>query len=108
MNIVHTGLNIAPELELVTAFVDLNSAQFASPIVDVPEEMAVDCAKVLQVEISRRHPFPCPLGHKTTLDPIQKPSIDNSETVSEDIGAGIDVWIFSCRHLDAARACSRM
>ena len=52
MNILHAGLNVTPKLKLVTTFIDFNNTQIGSPIVDVPEEMAVDCAKVLQIEIS--------------------------------------------------------
>src|SRR6266704_3488313 len=108
MNIGHAGLNVAPELKLMAALVNLDRAQLACPIVDVLKEVVMDCAKMLQIEFACRYSSPCPLGRKATLDPIQALSIDNPEPISEDIRAGIDVRIVRCRHFDAVRACSRM
>ena len=50
MNVGHTGLDVLPELELLATLADLDGAQFARPLVDVLEEMAMDGAQMGQVE----------------------------------------------------------
>jgi len=59
MHVVHSTLNVAPELKLMTAFVDLDRARLPCPVVDILEKMAIDCAKMLQIEIACRYPTPC-------------------------------------------------
>jgi len=73
MNIVHTGLNIAPELELVTAFVDLNSAQLASSIVDILKQVPVNGAEMTKIKCPDGCTFRDSVSHQAALDPI-KPS----------------------------------
>ena len=50
MNVGHAGRNVLPELELIAAFEDFDRAQFARPIVDVLEQVAVDGTKMGQIE----------------------------------------------------------
>ncbi len=63
MNIVHAGLNVAPELKLVTAFVDLNSAQFARPIVHVLKQVAVNGTEMSKIECPDGCAFRDSVGH---------------------------------------------
>lgn len=55
MNVVHAGLDVASKLELVAALIDLDGAQLACPIIDVLEEVAMDCAKMVEIKQTVRH-----------------------------------------------------
>src|SRR3954454_23510232 len=42
MHVVHSSLNVAPELKLMAPFADLDSAQLACPIVQVLKQVAMN------------------------------------------------------------------
>ena len=50
VHVRHAGLDVAAKLELLAALADLDRAQLTGPVVNVLEQMAVDRAKVREVE----------------------------------------------------------
>jgi hypothetical protein len=50
MNIGHAGVDVAPELKLVPAFVDFDRARFTRPIVHVLKQMAVNGTQMSKIK----------------------------------------------------------
>jgi hypothetical protein len=74
MHIGHAGLDIAPELELAGPFGDLDDAQFAGPVIDILEEMAVDRAQMGEVDGAGGDVLASTLNDERTLDLVQSPA----------------------------------
>ena len=82
-----------PELELLVALADLDRAQFAGPVVDVLEEMAVDRERVIEIEVAAGDAAPASQHNECALLLAKKIRIGNAEPVSKNGCVWIDVRV---------------
>jgi hypothetical protein len=103
VDICHSGLDVAPKLELVPTLVDFDRSQLACPFIDVLKQVAVDSPEMCEIECAAWHAASCPLDDETPLDSVQSLRIGNSKKVIKSAGARIDVGVLGC-HFVASRA----
>jgi len=106
VNIRHSRLDEAAELELIAVFRDFDGAKFPGPIVKILEKMTMDGAEMSQIEHSAGDSSRDTFDDQPALSRLQLCGIGNAELVSEDGGAGIEIRI-AVRHSaakDLARA----
>jgi hypothetical protein len=109
MNIRHAGCDVLQELELLRALADLDRADFASPFVDILEQVAVDRLKMGEVQLPSRDTLPAARNRQAALHPVEFDRIGNTKTIFEYPRAGINVGVGLPAHFAAvALACSRM
>jgi hypothetical protein len=110
MDVGHASRDVAPELKLVAALVDLDGAQIACPAVDVLEEVVVDGTEMSKIKCPDWWTFRDSVSHQAALDPIKPSRIQNAKAIAKDFGAGNEVRIDVVVHLGsvAARACARI
>lgn len=82
VNVSHSGLDVLPELELLFALADLDGAQFAGPVIDVLEQMAMDRAQMGQIERSARYSPSAPQNDKGPLLLVKECRIGDPEQIS--------------------------
>ncbi len=99
MDIAHAGLNILPELELLGIFADLDRAQFAGPIVDILEQMAMNGLQMSKIEGAAWNAFSASLDNEASFVSIEDDWVSDPETIFEGPGTGIDVRIVALGHL---------
>ena len=73
-DIRHPGLDETPWLESAVAFGDLDGAEFARPIVDILEKVAVNRLQMGEVKLACRHGFEKPLGDELPFRRVQRPA----------------------------------
>ena len=84
MNVGHAGLDVLAELEGPAILGDLHSPHFASPGVDILEEVFVHGAQVRQIEIAERSALGYPLDDQFTLNQLEAGAIEEVQAVSEN------------------------
>ena len=102
MDVCHSSLDVAPELELVPALVDFDRAQFSGPLIDILKQVAVDSPEMCEIECAAWHTASCPLDHETPLDSVQSLRIGNSKKVPKNASARINLGVLGC-HFVASR-----
>jgi hypothetical protein len=71
MNVGHAGFDVLPELELMAALGDFDGADFAGPVVDILEQMAVNGLQVAKIEPAGRDALCYALRCKSALHGIE-------------------------------------
>ena len=84
MHVVHTGLDVLPELKLAPSLGHLHGADLPGPVVDVLKQMEVDGPQVSEVEIPAWHALNGPLCHQTALHTIKGSRGPDVQLISKD------------------------
>ena len=84
VDIRHPGLNETPWLESAAALGDLDGAEFARPIVDILEKVAVNRLEMGEVELACRHGFEKPLGDELPFRRVQRPGVRGCPACCEE------------------------
>jgi hypothetical protein len=108
VNVGHASRNVLPELELLVAFADLHGAQLTGPVVDILEQVTMDCAQVLQIEVAVGDRLCGALRDDAALGPVELDRINEPQKIAKDVRAGNDVRIANGHVSAEARAALRM
>lgn len=81
MNVRHAGVDVLAELKLLRAFADLDSADFASPWVDVLEQMAMDSLEMREIKRADRYAFRNALSNDESLNSIEDQRIGDVQAI---------------------------
>jgi|SRR5579862_5613591 len=108
VDVRHAGFNVSSELEPVSALCQLNGTKLARPLVHILKQMAVNGAKVGEVEAAPRNALPGPLHDEFAFRVVKLLRVSDAEFVSKNGRTGIEIRVFVAHSAAAAWCLARM